>query len=104
MNTAVSDQPDRSRYEITADEQMAGFTEYHRHGDVIAFLHTEIDQTYSGQGLASQLIRHALDDARRQGLWVQPFCPFVRGFIAKHSDYLDLVSDRERERFDLQRS
>lgn len=101
MTTTVTDQPDRKLYEITVDGSAAGFTEYHRHRNVIAFLHAEVDPAYSGQGLASELVRYALDDARRQGLWVQPFCSFVRGFVAKHPEYLDLVAPEERERFDL---
>ena len=33
----------------------------------------------------------ALDAARAEGLGVLPFCPFVRGFIDKNRDYVDLV-------------
>lgn len=101
MQTSVTDQPEQSRYEITADGEVAGFAEYRKHPNVIAFLHTEIDEKHAGKGLAGKLVRFALDDARRQGLQVQPFCPFVRGYIAKHSEYLDLVPDGQRARFEL---
>lgn len=101
MHTEVNDQPDRTRYELTADGAAAGHVEYHLHRDLMALLHTEIDPAYSGQGLGSKLIRGALDDARQRSLRVQPFCTFVRGFIAKHPDYLDLVAAEDRERFAL---
>ncbi|MDT4997198.1 MAG: uncharacterized protein QOD45_1266, partial [Pseudonocardiales bacterium] len=65
------------------------------------FIHTEISPEFGRRGLASELIRAALDSARTRGLQVQPFCPFVRGFIAKHPDYRDLVPSAERERFGL---
>lgn len=56
----------------------------------------KIDGSFSGQGLGGALIRYALDDARQKGLAVIPYCPFVREFIAKHEDYLDLVSEDRR--------
>jgi len=35
-------------------------------------------------------------------LVVLPYCPFVRSFIDKHRDeYLDLVPEADREKFNL---
>ncbi|HJQ42132.1 MAG TPA: GNAT family N-acetyltransferase [Jatrophihabitantaceae bacterium] len=101
MPTAVRDDADESRYEITVDGEVAGFVEYHLHDDVIAFLHTEVDRQHQGEGLAKALIREVLDDARKRGLKVQPFCPFVRRFIGQNRDYLDLVPQDEWVRFGL---
>jgi predicted GNAT family acetyltransferase len=101
MATEVRDNAAESRYEITDDGAKAGFTEYHLHGDVIAFIHTEIVDQFGGRGLGSTLIRGALDDARRRGLTVQPFCRFVRKFIAENDEYRELVRESERERFGL---
>jgi predicted GNAT family acetyltransferase len=92
---------ERSRYEISADGKPAGFTQYERRGDAIAFLHTEIDPEYGGKGLAGRLIGHALDDVREQRLAVLPYCPFVRSFIAKHTEYTDLVPADKRAEFEL---
>jgi len=33
---------------------------------------------------------------------VLPFCPFVRGFIEKHNEYLDLVPVERRAQFKLE--
>ncbi|MFF2655485.1 GNAT family N-acetyltransferase [Streptomyces sp. NPDC058045] len=101
METRVTDHPDRSRYEITVDGERAGLAEYRREDGVITFVHTEIDPQHSGQGLAGALIRHALDDARSGQRQVRPVCPFVKGYIAKHPDYLDLVAAEDRTRFGL---
>ncbi|MCW3016802.1 MAG: N-acetyltransferase, partial [Solirubrobacterales bacterium] len=43
MPAVVTDDPDRSRFEITVDGAPAGFTAYHRSRGLIAFVHTEID-------------------------------------------------------------
>ena len=96
---AIADNRDESRYEIRVDDELAGFTQYRpRPRDAIAFLHTEIDGRFEGQGLGSRLIAFALDDARSRGLGVLPFCPFVKGYIERHPDYLGLVPEAERER------
>ncbi len=101
METRVADNPERSRFEIFADDELAGFAEYHRHGGELAFIHTEIDPRFEGKGLGSTLARAALDSAREHGFSVLPFCPFVRGWIVKHPEYVDLVPQEQRARFDL---
>jgi len=97
----VVDVPDRSRFEIRVDGEVAGFSEYRRRPGLIAFIHTLIDPRFEGQGLASQLMRTALSQARSDGLPVLPFCPFVRSYIAGHTEYLDLVPEDMRATFDL---
>jgi predicted GNAT family acetyltransferase len=97
----VVDAPDRSRFEIQVGGEVAGFSEYRRRPGVIAFIHTLTDPRFEGQGLASQLVRAALTEARSDGLSVLPFCPFVRAYIAGHTEYLDLVPDDMRAKFDL---
>jgi uncharacterized protein len=98
----VVDAPDRERFEVRVGDELAGFAEYRRRPDLIAFTHTMIDPRFEGQGLASKLVRTALDIARSSGLRVLPFCPFVRGYIAGHAaDYLDLVPQDMRSSFDL---
>src|SRR4051812_37034885 len=78
----VVDVPERSRFEISVDGEIAGFTEYRRRPGLIAFIHTLIDPRFEGHGLASQLVRTALSEARSDGLSVLPSCPFVRSYIA----------------------
>ena len=97
----VVDEPERSRFEIRVDGDVAGFTEYRRRPGLIAFIHTLIDPRFEGRGLASQLVRTTLSEARSDGLSVLPFCPFVRSYIAGHTEYLDVVPEDMRAKFDL---
>jgi predicted GNAT family acetyltransferase len=99
MGIEVRDNPGESRYEILVDGVVAGFTTYKLQSDRIALIHTEVGDEYSGQGLATRLVTDELDDLRRRGLDVLPFCPLVRQFIVDHPDYLDLVRAGDRERF-----
>ena len=101
METAVSDNPARHRYEITAEGELAGFTIYEHRPGVIAFMHTEIGDEWGGHGLGSTLVRCALDDVRSRGLAVLPYCPFVRSWFERHNDYVDLVPAAQRAQFGL---
>ncbi|MEU2441780.1 GNAT family N-acetyltransferase [Streptomyces rubradiris] len=89
---AVERVDDRHRYEIRVGGRRAGLTAYRDHGGQRVFFHTEIDGAYAGRGLASRLIRAALDDARASGLRIVPMCPFVAAFLSKHDDY-EAVTD-----------
>jgi predicted GNAT family acetyltransferase len=97
----VRDQPDKKRYEIWVGDVLAGFTVYRARGEVYTFSHTEIDEAFGGRGLASVLIKYALDDMQARGIAVLPDCPFVRRYISRHPDYLDLVPAEARARYDL---
>ena len=93
MNAEVRNNPTEYRYELWADGELAGYTQYVLDRGRIAFLHTEVYESYEGLGLGGRLARAALDDARTRRLVVMPFCPFVAGFIEHHiEEYGDLVA------------
>lgn len=91
MATEVVNRPDERRYEIISDGEDAGYAEYILTNDLITFTHTEIDSAFEGKGLGGTLVREALDDVRGRGLAVLPLCPFVKGWIERHPEYVDLV-------------
>ena len=95
----VSENAERERYEIEVDGALAGFAEYRGHTDTRTFTHTEVDERFEGQGVGSRLVHDALEDVRRQGLHVIPMCPFVRAYIDRHPEYLDLVEPNIRRAF-----
>jgi predicted GNAT family acetyltransferase len=100
-NIEVENAPDRDRYEITVDGEIAGFTAYRARPGLIEFIHTEIDERLQGRGLADRLIRFALEDVRAQGLSVLPFCPFANAFIDRNREFVTLVPEGNREQFGL---
>jgi predicted GNAT family acetyltransferase len=91
---ALADNPAQGRYELRAEGELAAWAEYRRDGDTMRFTHTEVQEAYEGQGLASRLASFALDDARRQGLRAVPDCPFMARYIERHAEYADLVAPR----------
>lgn len=97
----VVDSPERGRFQILVNGEVAGFAAYHLVGDKLDFTHTQIDDRFEGMGLGSKLISAALDTARERGMAVLPHCPFVRSYIERHHEYLDLVPEDRRQQFGL---
>lgn len=80
------------RYTATVDGALAALAEFIPTPELVVFTHTETDPVFEGQGVASQLVRWALDDVRARGLRVLPLCPFVKVYVERHADeYGDLV-------------
>jgi uncharacterized protein len=94
-DVTVVDEPDEARYEARTDDgALAGFAAYQLAENLIVMTHTEVDPAYAGQGVATELIRGALDDVRARHLAVLPLCPFVLAFIQRHPEYGDLVFEQ----------
>lgn len=98
VDVKVVDQVDSKRYEGFVGDTMAGIVEYEDIGDERAVMHTEVYDAFEGQGVGSALARGVLDDLRARGVKVRPFCPFIAGWIRRHTEYLDLVADGFRNR------
>jgi predicted GNAT family acetyltransferase len=89
-NLKIENNEGARRWEAHLDQHVA-VAEYRRRGETIFFIHTEVPHEMEGHGVASKLVKTALDDARTHHLAVVPFCPFVAGYIQRHPDYKALV-------------
>ncbi|MGQ9352250.1 GNAT family N-acetyltransferase [Mycolicibacterium gilvum] len=87
--TEITQESDR--FSISVDGKKAGFTEFVDHDNQRIFPHTEIDDEFGGRGLATILVRGALDATRDAGLRVVPVCSMVAGFIDKNPEYKDIA-------------
>lgn len=87
----VTHVPNKRRYEISSDSELAGFVEYADRENQRVFYHTEIDSRFSGRGLASELVNFALSDTRAAGMRVAPVCPYVDKYVRRHTEFDDVV-------------
>jgi|tagenome__1003787_1003787.scaffolds.fasta_scaffold20406667_2 predicted GNAT family acetyltransferase len=87
--------PQRLRYEITVDGEVAGFSQYADRRGVRTFVHTEIADRFEGMGLASRLIHDALEDVRTRGITIVAQCPFVRSYVERHPEVADLLAPED---------
>ncbi|MFE1166461.1 GNAT family N-acetyltransferase [Nocardiopsis sp. NPDC058789] len=94
MELSVVDVPERSRYEVSADGRVVGFSAYHLISEgVLALPHVEVESAVEGRGVASELMRRSLDEIRERGLRIVPVCPFARAFLERNPEYADLVHE-----------
>lgn len=83
------------RYVVEEDGHTA-VLEYRRLGRSFVFTHTGVPEELAGHGVGSALVATVLDEVRAKDLVAVPLCPFVRSYIRKHPEYLDLVGFGER--------
>lgn len=94
----IAHRPAERRYVVLDGGRVIGQTRYLPFEDrQRIFFHTEVDDAYAGQGLASRLVAHALDDTIAAGMRVVPVCRYVAGFVKKHPDYADHVDEATPE-------
>ncbi|MGO4298579.1 GNAT family N-acetyltransferase [Leifsonia sp. RAF41] len=91
MSLSVENQPEQSRYALLQDGELIGVAEYDVNDEAIVFTHTEVDEAKREKGMASTLIRAALDDVRdNSDRRVIAACPYVRSWLSEHPDYANL--------------
>ena len=87
----VTDNQAASRFEISDGGHLAELR-YHRNGNRLVLIHTEVPVELEGRGLGGALVIAAVDRAARDGLTIVPFCPFARGWLERHSGVADRVA------------
>ncbi|BEL12192.1 hypothetical protein Q0Z83_103830 [Actinoplanes sichuanensis] len=85
-DAVVVDSFERHRYEVQIGGEVVGTLEYAMKSGQIELLNTEIDQAFSGRGLAGRLAAAALAAARARDLTVIATCPYVAGYLERHSE------------------
>jgi uncharacterized protein len=87
---------DSGSYDAVVDGRVVGMIVYQAPpgGQRVTFSHTVVDPEFRGQGIATRLVEHALDDLRAQGRKLTNYCPFVADYIADHPEYRELVDSR----------
>lgn len=85
LDTDVLDDQAGQRLVVSIDDAEAELV-YDRDGDHLYLLHTEVPDEFRGHGTGGQLVRAALELARRDGLALVPWCPFARRWLREHPD------------------
>ncbi len=92
--TAVRHVPDESRYELLLDGRVIGRVTYVRRGSDLILDATEVDDEFSGRGLAGLLATQVFDDLRARGQQVVVGCRYLRRWVGMHPEYADVVAAR----------
>ena len=90
MSSSVRDNKDGSRFELDIGGQLA-FANYRLTPSAVIITHTETPHALRGRGIASELVKGALELIRSDGRKVIAGCSFVADYLDKHPEDADLV-------------
>ena len=86
----VVENPGQNRFELTLDGGTALVA--YRHDDArLVLVHTEVPSQFAGQGVGSKLAKGVFELLRASGRKAVVRCEFLKGWIAKHPEYNDVV-------------
>ena len=86
---AVRDNKAQSRFELDVEGSVA-FANYRVTPSAVIITHTETPRALRGRGIASELVKGALDLIRADGRKVVAGCSFVVDYLQKHPEVADL--------------
>ncbi|TPQ34569.1 N-acetyltransferase [Bradyrhizobium guangdongense] len=91
MPGTVRDNKDKSRFELDVGAEVA-FANYRLTPQAVIITHTETPRALRGRGIASELVKGALELIRADGKKVIGACGFVVDYLDKHPEDADLVA------------
>jgi predicted GNAT family acetyltransferase len=87
----VVDNKAQHRFELAVEGGLA-FANYRPTPQAVIITHTETPRALRGRGIASDLVRGALELILADGHKVIAGCSFVADYLRKHPEYSDLVA------------
>ena len=89
----IEDNVTHSRFDLFVADELIGILGYRDGEDgAVAFMHTVVVEDYGDRGWAGVLVRGALNTARDRGWRIVPICTYVRRYLARRPEFLDLVA------------
>ena len=65
---------------------------------VVNLMHTEVDPSLGGQGIAGKITRTVADRLREKGLKAELTCSYSIRWFSKHPEYEDVLTDPQMEK------
>ena len=91
MSIEIVHEPEAQRFVALVEGQEC-VMDYRLSGTTMTITHTGVPASLGGRGIASQLARFALDEAKQRGWKVVPACSYVSAWIEKHPEYQALLA------------
>jgi uncharacterized protein len=87
----VRDNKVESRFELDVEGGTA-FASYRTASSTVIITHTETPRALRGRGVASELVKGALELIRADGRKVIAGCSFVVDYLRNHPEYRDIMA------------
>ena len=81
----------KARFYIEENGKRIANLEYVYAGiDKFIIEHTEVDPGHEGQGLGKELVKAAVDFARKNNMKIIPLCPYANAAFKRTPEYVDV--------------
>src|SRR5690606_16314097 len=90
MSSVLRHNSEKNRYEMPVDEEVV-FAEYRREGSIVHLLHVEAPPSLRGTGAAGKFMQALMETLRAEKLKVVPLCSYAAMWIARHTEFQDLL-------------
>ena len=84
----IVDNPAAHRFETQGEGDLAELI-YERTAHALILIHTGVPDSMRGGGVGGELVRFAIEDARRHGLRLVVRCPFAKAYLQRHPELLE---------------
>ncbi|WP_193813604.1 GNAT family N-acetyltransferase [Kaistella flava (ex Peng et al. 2021)] len=79
-------------FDIYYDAEKAGFMEYNLKEGILEIIHTEVFEEFGGKGLGKELVKTAVEFAKKNNLKIIPLCPYSKRMIEKTPEFRELLA------------
>lgn len=83
--------PERRQFEARLQNDVAVLT-YTAHGHEISLNHTFVPDAWRGRGVAAELVRAAVHEARQRQWKLRPRCSYVATFFERRPEFADVLA------------
>ena len=91
LTLTSSNHGDHGRYDAhPAGSEHSGYLSWVQRGNVRIAEHTVVPPEIGGRGIALELVKALVADAREHGFKIDPRCSYVAAQFKRHPDWADL--------------
>lgn len=91
MKAVLRDNPERSRFELEIDGEVA-YADYRRQPGTLVIAYVYAPPRLRGTGAADRLMQGVAAAARAEGARIRPLCGYAASWLRRHREHGDLVS------------
>ena len=77
-------------------DDLVGICTVTKPGDYWVITHTGVDKKYGGRGIAADLVKEVIEQARLAGVKIMPLCSYAEREFEKHPEYGDVLLDAKK--------
>ena len=80
-------------FDLFYESKKVGFMDYNNDKEgILEITHTEVDSELGGKGFGTELVKAAVEDARKNDMKILSPCPYAKKVIEKTPEFKDVLS------------